>query len=203
VSPEETVSTVDGAPGERGATVWLTGLSGSGKSTIAGALAPLLAAGGSRPVLLDGDDLREGLNADLGFSPADRAENVRRVGEVALLLARNGLVAVAPVVSPYNAGRERIRRRHEQAGVAFLEVFVATTLEECERRDVKGHYARARRGELAAFTGVSDPYEAPEHAEVVIDTSGRAVEHCARDVLAALQALWRDKVHGGKASQRL
>jgi adenylyl-sulfate kinase len=176
-------------PTAAGATVWLTGLPGSGKSTIAGALVPLLAGGGHRPLLLDGDDLREGLNADLGFSPEDRAENVRRVGEVALLLARNGLVALAPVISPYNAGRARIRSRHEAAGVAFLEVHVATRIEECERRDVKGHYAAARRGELKAFTGVSDPYEAPERPELVIDTAGRSVGECADAVLAALHAL--------------
>ncbi len=173
----------------RGATIWLTGLSGSGKSTIAGALVPALGARGHRPLLLDGDDLREGLNADLGFSAEDRTENVRRVGEVALLLARNGLVALAPLISPYNADRARIRARHLACGVVFLEVHVATALEECERRDVKGHYARARRGELAVFTGISDPYEAPEHADLVIDTSGRAVRDCAGDVMVAFEAL--------------
>ena len=169
--------------------MWLTGLPGSGKSTIAGALAVLAGEAGYRPVLLDGDDLRTGLCSDLGFSPEDRAENVRRVGEVALLLARHGLVALAPLISPYNAGRARIRARHAEAGVAFVEVFVATPLEECERRDVKGHYARARRGDLTAFTGVSDPYEVPERPEVVIDTAGCAVEECAKEVLARLEAL--------------
>ncbi len=180
-----------GSPGERrgGATIWLTGLSGAGKSSIAAALAPMLEAHGHRVLLLDGDDLREGLNADLGFSAEDREENVRRVGEVALLLARNGIVALAPVISPYNAGRDHIRQRHAGAGVPFLEVHVATTLEECERRDVKGHYARARRGELAAFTGVSDPYEAPRHPELVIDTAGRAVGECAGAVLASFESL--------------
>lgn len=181
-------ATAPGTP-PAGATIWLTGLSGSGKTTIATALVRVLDERGHHPFVLDGDDLREGLNADLGFSPEDRAENVRRVGEVALLLARNGIVALAPLISPYRADRRRIRERHALAGVAFLEVHVATGLEECERRDVKGHYARARRGELAAFTGVSDPYEPPEHAEVVLDTAGRAVSDCATEVVAAFEAL--------------
>ncbi len=172
-----------------GATVWLTGLSGSGKSTIAVAVQALLAGTGRVSVVLDGDDLREGLNADLGFSPEDRAENVRRVGEVALLLARHGLVTLAPVISPYASGREAVRRRHAGHGVGFLEVHVATPLEECERRDAKGHYARARSGELPAFTGVSDPYEIPARPGLTLDTSGRDVEECAAEVLRALEPL--------------
>jgi len=174
------------APARPGATVWFTGLSGSGKSTIAAALAPLLSARGLSPLLLDGDDLRGGLNADLGFSPEDRAENVRRVGEVALLLARNGIVALVPVISPYREYRSRVRGRHDSCGAPFFEVYVATPLEVCESRDPKGHYARARRGELAEFTGVSAPYEAPEGADLVLETSERTPEQCAGEVLGLL-----------------
>lgn len=154
--------------GGRGATVWLTGLSGSGKSTIATELLARLARAGVPAYGLDGDNLRHGLNGDLGFSAGDRAENVRRVGEVARLFADAGLVAVVPVISPYRAGREHARRIHEAADLAFVEVFVDTPLAVCEARDAKGLYARARAGELPGFTGVDDPYEPPESAEVVI-----------------------------------
>lgn len=151
-----------------GATVWLTGLSGSGKSSVAVALERLLVDRGRAAYLLDGDNLRHGLNGDLGFSPADREENVRRAGEVARLFADAGVVAIVPLISPYRAGRDRVRAIHSTAGLPFLEVFVDTPLAECERRDPKGLYARARAGELTGFTGIDDPYEVPVAPEVVL-----------------------------------
>jgi bifunctional enzyme CysN/CysC len=154
--------------GLEGATVWLTGLSGSGKSTIANAVAERLLDDGRPAYVLDGDNLRHGLNADLGFSAADRAENVRRVGEVARLLADAGLVALAPVISPYRADRDRVRAIHEAAGLRFVEVFVDTPLELCEERDPKGLYAKARAGALTGMTGIDDPYESPLRADVTI-----------------------------------
>jgi bifunctional enzyme CysN/CysC len=149
-----------------GATVWLTGLSGSGKSTVAVEVERALVAGGRAAYLLDGDNLRHGLNADLGFSAADRAENIRRIGEVARLFADAGVVALVPVISPYRADRERARAIHEAVGLRFVEVFVDTPLELCEARDPKGLYARARAGEIAGFTGIDDPYEPPEHPDL-------------------------------------
>jgi bifunctional enzyme CysN/CysC len=154
--------------GTHGATVWLTGLSGSGKSTIAVALVRMLVAQGLATYSLDGDNLRHGLNGDLGFSADDRAENIRRVGEVARLFADAGLIAVVPVISPYRAGRNHARRIHDDSGLEFVEVFVDTPIEVCEARDAKGLYAKARAGELRGFTGIDDPYEAPEQADVVI-----------------------------------
>ncbi|MFE3292527.1 adenylyl-sulfate kinase [Rhodococcus sp. NPDC059234] len=152
----------------RGATIWLTGLSASGKSTVAVELERRLVASGVPAYRLDGDNLRHGLNADLGFSAADRAENVRRVGAVAQLLADSGTVAVASLISPYRRDRDRIRAEHEAAGIRFVEVFVDTPIEQCEARDPKGMYAKARAGEITGFTGIDDPYEAPEHAELVL-----------------------------------
>ncbi|SHG54855.1 adenylylsulfate kinase /sulfate adenylyltransferase subunit 1 [Jatrophihabitans endophyticus] len=146
----------------KGITVWLTGLSGSGKSTVAAEVERRLVASGRPAYLLDGDNLRHGLNADLGFSAADRAENVRRTGEVARLLADAGLVTVVSLVSPYAADRERVRAAHAEGGLPFVEVFVDTPLSVCEQRDPKGMYAKARAGEISHFTGVDDPYEAPE-----------------------------------------
>jgi bifunctional enzyme CysN/CysC len=144
-----------------GMTVWLTGLSGSGKSTVAAELERRLVASGRPAYLLDGDNLRHGLNADLGFSAADRAENVRRVGEVTKLLADAGVVAIASLVSPYAADRARVRDSHADASLPFLEIFVDTPLAVCEARDPKGMYARARAGEIKNFTGIDDPYEPP------------------------------------------
>jgi bifunctional enzyme CysN/CysC len=146
----------------QGMTVWLTGLSGSGKSSVAAELERRLVASGRPAYLLDGDNLRHGLNADLGFSVDDRAENVRRVGEVAKLLADAGVVAIVSLVSPYAADRQRVRGTHSESGLPFIEIFVDTPLEVCEARDPKGMYAKARAGEIANFTGIDDPYEAPE-----------------------------------------
>jgi bifunctional enzyme CysN/CysC len=152
----------------RGATVWLTGLSGSGKSSVAVAAERALVAEGRPAYVLDGDNLRHGLNGDLGFSAEDRAENVRRVGHVAALLADAGVVVLVPLVSPYRADRDRVRALHTEAGLPFIEVFVDTPIELCEQRDPKGLYKRARAGELTGFTGIDDPYEAPVAPALVL-----------------------------------
>jgi bifunctional enzyme CysN/CysC len=167
----------------RGATVWFTGLPSSGKSTIAAAVEEKLVADDRPAYLLDGDNLRHGLNGDLGFSAEDRAENVRRAGEVATLFADAGVVAIVSLVSPYAADRAQARAAHERAGLPFAEVFVDTPIEECERRDPKGLYARARAGELKGFTGVDDPYEPPESPDLRL-TPDQSVEAAADAVLA-------------------
>jgi bifunctional enzyme CysN/CysC len=170
----------------RGATVWLTGLSGSGKSTVAAACEQLLVDAGRPAYVLDGDNVRHGLNADLGFSAEDRAENVRRVGHVARLLADAGVVALVPVISPYRADRDQVRAIHDEAGLPFVEVHVDTPIELCEERDPKGLYARARAGEITGFTGIDDPYEPPTAPELVLRPSdGEPVEQ-ARLVLRLL-----------------
>jgi bifunctional enzyme CysN/CysC len=170
----------------RGGTVWLTGLSASGKSTIAVELERRLVAQGIPSYRLDGDNLRHGLNADLGFSPDDRAENVRRVGAVAQLLAEAGVVAIAALISPYRADRDRIRRQHAEAGLPFVEVFVDTPVPVCEHRDPKGMYAKARTGEITDFTGVNSPYEPPQDAELVLrPDDGDPAEHAL-----AIMELW-------------
>ena len=172
--------------GAGGATVWFTGLSGSGKSTIAAALEARLVAEGRPAYLLDGDNLRHGLNADLGFDPAERDENVRRTGEVARLFADAGLVALVSLVSPYAAARDAVRALHEADGLPFLEVWVSTSPEECARRDPKGLWERSARGELSGLTGVDAPYEAPQAAE--LELSGElAVTEAVEAVIARLQ----------------
>ena len=172
------------AVGWSGATVWLTGLSGSGKSTIAVALEEHLLAAGRPCYRLDGDNLRHGLNADLGFAEADRTENVRRVGEVARLFADAGLVALVPVISPYEAGRAAVRAAHDRDGLAFLEVFVDTPLDVCESRDPKGLYAKAREGTLTGMTGIDAPYEAPPQPDVHVSAS-----MSVREAVTAIAAL--------------
>ncbi len=169
-----------------GVTVWFTGLSGSGKSTISNEVARLLAADGRAAYLLDGDNLRFGLNGDLGFDRASREENVRRVGEVARLMADAGLAALVPVISPYREGRDRVREIHDAAGLRFLEVFVDTPIEECEQRDPKGLYAKARAGELRGFTGIDDPYEPPLRADLVLHTTTARPAALAAQVVALL-----------------
>ncbi len=166
-----------------GATIWMTGLSGSGKSTIATALEHSLVSSGRSAYMLDGDNLRHGLNSDLGFSEEDRAENVRRVGAVSRILAEAGSVSIVSLVSPYKAEREKVRAAHEEAGIPFYEVFVDTPLEECERRDPKGLYAKARAGEITNLTGVGAPYEAPDDPELVTDPD---LETAVRQVLGLL-----------------
>jgi bifunctional enzyme CysN/CysC len=154
--------------GLAGVTVWFTGLSGSGKSTIADAVAIRLFEIGRAAYVLDGDNVRHGLNADLGFSAADRTENVRRIGAVAALMADAGLTVLVPVISPYRADRDRARAAHEAAGLRFVEVFVDTPLAICEQRDPKGLYAKARAGELTGMTGIDDPYEPPLAPDVTV-----------------------------------
>jgi adenylyl-sulfate kinase len=173
------------ALGFSGATVWLTGLPASGKSTLAVEIEALLIGAGRPALRLDGDNLRHGLNGDLGFSAEDRAENVRRTAHAAALLAEAGVVALVALVSPYAADRATARAVHEAAGVPFVEVYVATPLAECERRDPKGLYARARAGDLPGLTGVGDVYEAPEAPELAIDGAEPIATAAAR-VLAAL-----------------
>jgi len=184
---DNTVTRADRAAthGMAGATVWLTGLSGSGKSTIADAVSAELLQRARPAYVLDGDNLRHGLNADLGFSPGDRAENVRRIGEVARLMADAGLVVLVPVISPYRADRDGVRAAHDAAGLPFLEVFVDTPLELCEQRDPKGLYRKARAGELVGMTGIDDdaPYEAPLHPDLVL-TPGDLDEQAAAVVAA-------------------
>ena len=173
------------ALGHGGATVWMTGLPGSGKSTIAGGVEATLLGSGRSVYILDGDNLRHGLNGDLGFSAADRAENVRRTAEVSALLADAGVVVLVALVSPYRADRDAARAVHDARGLPFLEVQVATPLEECERRDPKGLYARARAGEITGLTGVDDPYEPPVAADVVVG-AGEGLDEAVALVLAAL-----------------
>jgi adenylyl-sulfate kinase len=167
-----------------GCCVWFTGLSGAGKSTIADIVVAELRARGRKVELLDGDEVREHLSKGLGFSKADRDTNIRRIGWVASVLARNGVVAVTAAISPYRAVRDEVRGWTEN----FVEVHVATTLDECEARDVKGLYARARAGEIPEFTGVSDPYEPPLAPEIRVETSGRTPAESAAEVVAWLAA---------------
>ncbi|MGH2767759.1 MAG: adenylyl-sulfate kinase [Actinomycetota bacterium] len=176
----------DGGPptGESpGCVVWLTGLPSSGKSTIARALEAELRARGEHVEVLDGDLVRENLSKGLGFSKEDRDTNIRRIGFVAHLLARNGVKAICAAISPYREVRDEVRRL---AG-DFVEVYVATPLEICEERDVKGHYARARSGELSGFTGVDDPYEPPLSPELTLSTVGESPDDSAALILRELQ----------------
>ncbi|MGL4206577.1 MAG: adenylyl-sulfate kinase [Aeromonadaceae bacterium] len=170
--------------GHKPALLWFTGLSGSGKSTLAGALEAELVRRGIHTYLLDGDNVRHGLCSDLGFATADRQENLRRVGEVAKLMVDAGLVVLAAFVSPYRAERAAIRARLPEG--EFVEVFVDTPLSECEERDPKGLYKKARAGEIKHFTGIDDPYEAPEQAEVHLHNHGVSVEDGVAQLLAQL-----------------
>ena len=170
----------------RGATVWLTGLPSSGKSTLGAALEHRLVERGCNAYLLDGDNLRHGICSDLGFSRVDRERNVRRVGDLARLFADSGAIALVALVSPYEATREQVRERHEREGLPFVEVFLNTPLWLCVERDPKGLYARALGGELEGFTGIDDPYEAPHRADLELTPDiepGPAVE----TLLALLQ----------------
>jgi adenylylsulfate kinase len=178
--------------GQKGVVLWFTGLSGSGKSTIAYAVEARLAAAGHLVYVLDGDNVRHGLNANLGFSAEDRAENIRRIGEVARLFIDAGVVTLASFVSPYRSDRDGVRQRLDTGD--FLEVYVNTPLAVCEARDPKGLYRKARAGEIPNFTGISDPYEAPTEAELEILTDERSVEQAVDDVMALLRQ--RDKIPG-------
>ena len=172
------------ALGQHPRCLWLTGLSGSGKSTIANLLEKRLVAGGRHTFVLDGDNVRHGLNRDLGFTEADRAENVRRVAEVARLMVDAGLIVIASFISPYRAEREYARGRFEPGD--FREIFVDAPLAVCEARDPKGLYARARRGEVRNFTGIDSPYEPPEAPELRLDTGTESPERCVERVLESL-----------------
>lgn len=167
----------------RGVTVWLTGLSGAGKTTIALAIAEQLRTAGREVEVLDGDELRRGLSAGLGFSREDRDTHVRRVGFVAELLARHGVVVLIPVIAPYGGTRNEVRAQHDAHGTGYLEVHVATPLAECIRRDVKGLYARAAAGGLAGMTGMDDPYEEPDKPDLRLDTTGTDITAAARRVM--------------------
>ena len=173
--------------GHRGATLWFTGLSGSGKSTIAVALESSLHALGHHAYRLDGDNLRHGLNADLGFSQEDRAENVRRVGEVSALFADSGLLVLSTFISPEKAGREQVRNLHLKSGTSFYEIHVDVPLEVAETRDPKGLYAKARAGEIADFTGIHQPYEAPESPDLYLPTGELSIEQSVDCVIQMLR----------------
>jgi bifunctional enzyme CysN/CysC len=175
--------------GQAGATVWFTGLPGSGKSTVAAAVEERLIAAGRPAFLLDGDNLRHGLNGDLGFDEQARCENVRRTAHVARLLAESGTIALVSLVSPYASDREAAAALHAAEDLSFIEVFVSTPLEQCEQRDPKGLYARARAGELEGLTGVGAPYEAPAHPDLVLHTCAESVEVEVERVLEVLVAL--------------
>jgi bifunctional enzyme CysN/CysC len=174
--------------GMSGATIWMTGLSASGKSTIAFEMERMLLDAGRACVVLDGDNLRHGLNADLGFTAADRAENVRRAGAVAQLMAEAGLVVIVPIISPYEDDRAKIADAHRAAGLPYWEVFVNTPIDECERRDPKGLYRRARAGEITGFTGIDDPYEAPRSPALELRPSDGSSHQLAARVLELIDA---------------
>lgn len=172
------------ALGLSGMTIWLTGLSGSGKSTIAHAVAVRLNETGALAYVLDADNLRHGLNADLGFDDVARRENVRRVAEVARLFADAGAVALVPIISPFIDGRAHARSIHDSDGLPFREVHVATPLAACEQRDTKGLYAKARRGEMTGLSGLDAPYEAPIAPDLILDTVETTLDECVERVLA-------------------
>ncbi|MEO2136200.1 MAG: adenylyl-sulfate kinase [bacterium] len=171
--------------GHRGCTVWLTGLSGSGKSTLANLLEKALWERGARAYVLDGDNVRHGLNKDLGFSPEDRAENIRRIGEVAALFTEAGIINVTAFISPYKGDRDKVREI--MADGDFVEVYVKCDLDECEKRDPKGLYKKARAGEIPEFTGISAPYEEPDKAELIVDTTSQSEEDCLQALLSYLE----------------
>ncbi|MGE0479296.1 MAG: adenylyl-sulfate kinase [Phycisphaerae bacterium] len=168
---------------QHGATVWLTGLSGSGKSTLAFTAEHALIQRGHLAYVLDGDNIRHGLNKNLGFSPADRTENIRRIGEVAKLFADAGVITFTSFISPYRADRDAVRVMHEQAGLPYVEIFVKASVEVCETRDPKGLYAKARAGQIPEFTGVSAPYEEPLKPELVLETADLSPQAAAEQVL--------------------
>lgn len=171
---------------QKGCTLWLTGLPSSGKSTIGFSLEHLLVQRGHLAYVLDGDNIRHGLNKNLGFSAEDRAENIRRIGEVARLFADTGVITITSFVSPYRKDRDGVRELHAKAGLPFIEVFVDTPIAECEKRDPKGLYAKARAGEIKGFTGVDDPYEPPASPEVRLEAGRRKLEECVAELANAL-----------------
>jgi adenylylsulfate kinase len=171
--------------GHKGCTVWLTGLSGSGKSTLANMLEKVLWERGARAYVLDGDNIRHGLNKDLGFSPEDRTENIRRIGEVAALFTDAGIINVTAFISPYRADRDRVRATMKPGD--FIEVFIDCDIDECEKRDPKGLYKKARAGQIPEFTGISAPYEAPLKAELTIKNTKQTAEESLAEMLSYLE----------------
>jgi adenylylsulfate kinase len=171
---------------QRGATIWFTGLSGSGKSTIAVALEKALHQIGKLSYRLDGDNVRHGINKNLGFSEEDRKENIRRIGEVAKLFGDAGMIALSSFISPYKGDRDEVRALHDAAGIPFVEVFVDCALDEAERRDPKGLYAKARAGEIRNFTGIDDPYESPVAPEIHLRTDRMSLEEEVATILEYL-----------------
>ncbi|PJA29110.1 MAG: adenylyl-sulfate kinase [candidate division Zixibacteria bacterium CG_4_9_14_3_um_filter_46_8] len=168
---------------QKGCTIWLTGLPSSGKSTIAFTLEHELIKRGYLSYVLDGDNIRHGLNKNLGFSAEDREENIRRIGEVAKLFADAGAMTVTSFISPYRTDRDQARKMHNESGLGFIEVFVDTPVELCEKRDPKGLYQKARQGAIKGFTGVDDPYEAPLNPEMVAKTNESTPEEIVKDIL--------------------
>ncbi|MEO0375207.1 MAG: adenylyl-sulfate kinase [Cyanobacteria bacterium P01_A01_bin.17] len=166
--------------------LWFTGLSGAGKSTLAHAVEAKLHERGCRTFVVDGDNVRHGLCADLGFSDEDREENIRRVGEIAKLFNEAGIITLTAFISPFRADREKVRQLVPEGD--FIEVYCQASLDVCEERDVKGLYKKARSGEIAHFTGISSPYEAPEKAELEVDTGSKSLEDCAAQVIDYLSA---------------
>lgn len=174
--------------GHRGATIWFTGLSGSGKSTVAVELEGLLNERGVLSYRLDGDNVRLGINKNLGFSAEDRTENIRRIGEVAKLFSDSGVIALSSFISPYRADRDAVRALHDSAGLDFIEVFVDCSLEAAEARDPKGLYKKARAGEIKNFTGIDDPYEAPDSPEIHLHSDSQSLDE---EVTLIMQELAR------------
>jgi adenylylsulfate kinase len=172
---------------QKGATLWFTGLSGSGKSTIAYTLEHALVQRGRLAYVLDGDNIRHGLNKNLGFSAADREENIRRIGEVAKLFADCGVLTMTSFISPYRADRDKVRALHVEGNLPFIEVHVNTPIETCEQRDPKGLYKKARAGQLKGFTGIDDPYEAPLQPELTLDATGTSPQQAAILLLEYLE----------------
>jgi len=170
---------------QKGVVIWFTGLSGSGKSTLANEVEAYLFERGRHTYILDGDNIRHGLNKDLGFSPEDREENIRRIGEVAHLFAQAGVVVMTAFISPYRADREAARKLNREG--EFIEIYCRCALEECERRDTKGLYKKARAGEVKEFTGISAPYEEPAQPELILDTDRESVKESVGNVLAWLE----------------
>ena len=174
--------------GHKGVTLWFTGLSGSGKSTVAVAVEKALMARGVLCYRLDGDNIRFGINANLGFSAEDRQENIRRVGEISKLFADTGVVVLSSFISPYREDREMVRRMHTESELPYVEVYVDCSLEEAEARDPKGLYKKARAGEIRGFTGIDDPYEAPTSPELHLHTDQMSLEEEVEMIVANLQA---------------
>lgn len=182
VSPEERQK----LNGHKGAVLWFTGLSGCGKSTVANAVDRMLHDRGIHTYVLDGDNVRMGLNKNLGFSPEDRTENIRRIGEVAKLFSNSGTVVLTAFISPYKADRDQVREILGEG--EFLEVYVNASLATCEERDPKGLYKKARAGEIKGFTGIDAPYEAPENGEIELDSDSKGIEELAKEVIAHLES---------------